>query len=192
MHTHTSFSIHFRWSTIMSILSLTTTTSGIAWIVVGGKGIGGITSCPPIGRTHNLRPKVQDWLHTVPHSTVKQTKTCMYMKGCLLKSRDTCRTCGKGSLVWLLGSSGRGYGNSGNTLSLRVGQLLLCCLSFETWLLLKGRQREGEGDRMDDYFCMAPSQRVWRQNNLGSNGREEVSSGLLLLMIKVTYIILKK
>jgi hypothetical protein len=32
----------------------------------------------------------------------------------------------------------------------------------------------------------------WCQNNLGSNGREEVSSGLLLLMIKVIYIILKK
>jgi hypothetical protein len=41
-----------------------------------------------------------------------------------------------------------------------VGRPLLCCLSFETWLLPKGRQREGEGDRMDSYFCMAPSQKV--------------------------------
>jgi hypothetical protein len=31
----------------------------------------------------------------------------------------------------------------------------------------------------------------WRQNNLGSNGREETSPGSLLLTIKVTYIILK-
>jgi hypothetical protein len=47
MHTHTSFSIHFRWSTIMSILSLSTATLGIAWIAIGGEGttrIGGIYS----------------------------------------------------------------------------------------------------------------------------------------------------
>jgi hypothetical protein len=49
---------------------------------------------------------------------------------------------------------------------------------------------EGQGDRMDGYFCMVPSQKVWRQNNLGSNEREETSLGLLLLTIKVTYIIL--
>jgi hypothetical protein len=30
---------------------------------------------------------------------------CIYIKGCLLKSRDTCRTRGEGSLMWLLGSS---------------------------------------------------------------------------------------
>jgi hypothetical protein len=50
---------------------------------------------------------------------------------------------------------------------------------------------EGEGDRMDGYFCMVPSQKVWRQNNPGSNEREETSPGPLLLTIKVTYIILK-
>jgi hypothetical protein len=38
MHTHTSFLIHFRWWTIMSILSLSMATSGIAWTVVGGEG----------------------------------------------------------------------------------------------------------------------------------------------------------
>jgi hypothetical protein len=31
----------------------------------------------------------------------------------------------------------------------------------------------------------------WHQNNLGNNGQEETSLGPLLLMIKVTYIILK-
>jgi hypothetical protein len=44
MHTHTRFSINFRWSTIMSILSLSTATSGTTWTVVGGEGIGGICS----------------------------------------------------------------------------------------------------------------------------------------------------
>jgi hypothetical protein len=44
MPTHTSFLIHFRWSTIMSILSLSTTTSGIAWTAVGGEGIDDIYS----------------------------------------------------------------------------------------------------------------------------------------------------
>jgi hypothetical protein len=48
MHTHTSFSIYVRWSTILSILHLSTTTSGIAWRIVGGKGTtrlkGGICS----------------------------------------------------------------------------------------------------------------------------------------------------
>jgi hypothetical protein len=46
-HTHTSFSIYFRWSIINSILSLSMTTLGIAWTIVGGKGttgIGGIYS----------------------------------------------------------------------------------------------------------------------------------------------------
>jgi hypothetical protein len=32
----------------------------------------------------------------------------------------------------------------------------------------------------------------WHQNDPGSNGREETSAGPLLLMIKVTYTILKK
>jgi hypothetical protein len=52
---------------------------------------------------------------------------------------------------------------SSNTLSWHVGQPLLCCLSFEIWLLPKGRHREGEGDRMDGYFCIAPSPKVWQQ-----------------------------
>jgi hypothetical protein len=86
------------------------------------------------------------------------------MKGCLLKSRGTCRICGEGSLVWLPCSSWRGRVNLGNTPSLPMGQPLLCCLSIETWLLPKGRQREGEGEKegdiMDVYFCMTPSQKV--------------------------------
>jgi hypothetical protein len=48
MHTHTSFSIHFRWSTILSILSFSPTISGTTWIAIGGEGttwlIGGICS----------------------------------------------------------------------------------------------------------------------------------------------------
>jgi hypothetical protein len=36
-------------------------------------------------------------------------------------------------------------------------------LSIETLLLPKVRQREGEGDRMDGYFCVAPSQKNWWQ-----------------------------
>jgi hypothetical protein len=152
-------------------------------------------SCPPIGRTNNLWPKTQDWLHTFSHSTAKQTQTCCHIKGCLPKSRGTYRTRGEGSLVWLLGSSWWGHGNSGNKTSFHVGWPMLCCLSFETWLLPKARQREGEGDRMDGYFYMAPNQKVWWQkmvpNNPGSNGREETSPGPLLLKIKVTYIILK-
>jgi hypothetical protein len=81
----------------------------------------------------------------------------MYIKGCLPKSRGTYRTRGEDYLVWLFGYSWRGHDNSGNTPSWRVGRPLLCCFSFETWLLLKGRHREGDGDRMDGYFCMAPS-----------------------------------
>jgi hypothetical protein len=33
-------------------------------------------------------------------------------------------------------------------------------LSIETWLLPKGRQREGAGNRMDGYFSTAPSQKI--------------------------------
>jgi hypothetical protein len=62
-------------------------------------------------------------------------------------------------------------------------------------MLPKGRKREGEGDRMDGYFCMAPAKKLdgkkWCQNNLCSNGQEETSPGPLLLTIKVTYTILK-
>jgi hypothetical protein len=119
----------------------------------------------------------------------------MYIKGCLPKSRGTYRTCCEGSLVWLFSSSWWGHDNFGNTPSLPVGWPLLCCLTFETWLLPKGRQREGEGDKMDDYFCMMPKQKFggkkWRQNNPSSNGWDETSPGPLLLTIKVTYIILK-
>jgi hypothetical protein len=61
----------------------------------------------------------------------------MYMKGCLPKSSGTCRTRSEVFLVWLLDSSWRGHDNSGNTPSLHVGWSLLCCLSFETWLLPK-------------------------------------------------------
>jgi hypothetical protein len=115
--------------------------------------------------------------------------------GHLPKSRGICRTRGEGSLLWLLGSTWRGHSNLGHTPSLHVGRPLLCYLRFETWLLPKGRYREGEGDRMDDDFCMAPSQKVcqqkWHQNNPCSNGWDETSSDPLLLTIKVTYIILK-
>jgi hypothetical protein len=36
---------------------------------------------------------------------VKQTKICMYIKGCLLKSMGTSRISDEGSLVWLLSFS---------------------------------------------------------------------------------------
>jgi hypothetical protein len=52
MHTHTSFLIHFRWSTILSILSLTTTTSATTWIVIGGKGTVGISGNYSIMSSH--------------------------------------------------------------------------------------------------------------------------------------------
>jgi hypothetical protein len=118
----------------------------------------------------------------------------MYIKGCLPKSRGTCRTCTEDSLVWLLGSSWRGHGNSANRPSLRVGWSLLCCLSFDTWLLPKGRQREGETKWMATSVWHPAKKfgsKICHQNNLGSNGREETSPDLLLLTIKVTYIILK-
>jgi hypothetical protein len=157
MHTHISFSIQFRWSIIMFILSLSTASSGTAWTVVGGKGIGGICYIMSSHWKNWQPPAWNTRLTTLSHSTTKHTKTYMYMIGCLPKSRGTCRTRDEGSLVWLLGSSWWGHGNSGNILSLGVEQSLLCCLSFETWLLPKGRQREGEGDIMDGYFYMAPN-----------------------------------
>jgi hypothetical protein len=44
-------------------------------------------------------------------------------------------------------------------------------------------------------FVLHPTKKFsgkkWRQNNLGSNEQEEMSSGPLLLIIKVTHIILK-
>jgi hypothetical protein len=76
------------------------------------------------------------------------------------------------------------------------GRSFLCCLSFETWLLLrwdKGSERETKyiatfvwhtAKKFDD--------KKWHQNNLGSNGRDETSPDSLLLTIKVIYIILKK
>jgi hypothetical protein len=33
-------------------------------------------------------------------------------------------------------------------------------MSFETWHLPKGREREGERERMDDYFCVAPNHKI--------------------------------
>jgi hypothetical protein len=70
---------------------------------------------------------------------------------------------------------------------------LLCCLSFETWLLLKRRKREGVGDIMDGYFYMAPSQKFggkkWHQNNLGSKGGGDITRPIVT--IEVTYIIVK-
>jgi hypothetical protein len=145
----------------MSIISLSTVTSGITWTVVGGEGttglIGGI--CSIMSFHWN---KTQDWLHIVSHSSIKQTKTYMHIKVCLPKSRGSCRTRGECYLMWLLGYSWRGDSISGNTRSWHMGRPLLFCLSFETWLLPKGRHREGEGDRMDDYFCMARSPKVWQ------------------------------
>jgi hypothetical protein len=145
--THTSFLIYFRWSTIQYILSLSTATSGMAWTAVGGEGTTGLIC---------VICSTQDWLCLVSHSTANQTKACMYINGCLVKSRGTCRTRGEGYLVWLLSYSWQGHGNSGNTPSWHVGQPLLYCLSCERWLLSKGRHREGEGDKIDGYFCMVP------------------------------------
>jgi hypothetical protein len=195
--THTSFSIHFRWSTFLSILSLSTTTSRTAWTVVEGEGttwIGGpALLCPPIGRTGNLQPETQDWLHTVSHSVVKQTQTCLYIKGCLPKSRalvehavkvllcgcsfpvgediaiwiihPPCAWDGYCSIVWVLGHG--------------------CCLRGD-------RCREREIEWMVT-FVWHPAKhfgsKKWCQNTPGSNGREETSPDLLLLTIKVTYII---
>jgi hypothetical protein len=90
--------------------------------------------------TSNLKHKIG---YTQSHTQLKQIQTCMYMNVSFPKSMGTCRTCGEGSLVWLFSSNSLGHGNSGNTPSLRVGQLLLCCFTFETWQLLKGgRERE--------------------------------------------------
>jgi hypothetical protein len=74
-------------------------------------------------------------------------------------------------VLLLLDSSWRGHGNLGNTHSLRVGQPLLCCLSFETWMIPKGRQRKGEKDRLDGYFCVAPSQKLWQQKMVPKQSR---------------------
>jgi hypothetical protein len=56
----------------------------------------------------------------------------------------------------------------------------------------KGRERETEWMTT---FVWHPAKKFgskkWRQNNPGSNGWEETSSGPLLLTIKVIYIILK-
>jgi hypothetical protein len=60
MHTHTSFSIHSRWSTILSILC----THTQAWIVVGGKGIGGICSIMSSHWKNWQPPAWNTWLTT--------------------------------------------------------------------------------------------------------------------------------
>jgi hypothetical protein len=77
---------------------------------------------------------------------------------------------------------------------LHVGQPLLCCLSFETCNYLRGERGGGrERERMDGYFCVAPSHKIFTAKNgtidviLSSNGREETSPDPLLLMFKVTY-----
>jgi hypothetical protein len=117
-------------------------------------------------------PAWNTWLtHTLTLNWSKRKYACM--KGCLQRIRDTCRICGEGSLVWLLGSSWRGHDNSGNTLSLRMGQILLYCLSFETWQLTKG---EGGRERMDDYFCVAPSHQIL----MVKNGAKTLQVWLLL------------
>jgi hypothetical protein len=127
--------------------------------------------------------------YTQFHTQPKQIQTCMYMKECLPKSRGSCRTCGEGSLVWLLASRWWGHGNSGNTLSLHVGWPLLCCLSFETW------QREGERENGWLLFCgTLPQNFLYKklcQNTLtivvilSSKGREETSPSPLPMRIKV-------
>jgi hypothetical protein len=40
------------------------------------------------------------------------------------------------------------------------GAAIALLFELETWLLPKGRHREGEGDRMDVYFCMVASPKV--------------------------------
>jgi hypothetical protein len=57
----------------------------------------------------------------------------------------------------------------------------------------RGRERETTEWMATFIWCSAKKfgGKKWHQNNLGSNGREETSPGPLLLMIKVTYIILK-
>jgi hypothetical protein len=67
--------------------------------------------------TFSLKHKID---YTQSQTQPKQMQTCMYMKGYLPKSRGTCRTRGKDSLVWFLSSSWQGNGNSGNTTSLHV------------------------------------------------------------------------
>jgi hypothetical protein len=145
----------------MSILSLNMATSGTTGTVVGVEWtiwIGNICSImSSIGRTGNLHPETQDWQsHTQP----KQAQTCI--KRCLQKSRDTCRTCSEGSLVWLLGSSWQGHANFVNTFSLYVGWSLLCCLSFETWQLSNRERERGEREWMTT-FVWCPATKFWRQ-----------------------------
>jgi hypothetical protein len=57
---------------------------------------------------------------------------------------------------------------------------------------MEGRKRETEWMTI---FIWHPAKKFddnkWHQNNPGSNGWEETSSGPLLLMINVTYIIFK-
>jgi hypothetical protein len=120
--------------------------------------------------TSSLKHKI-DYTQSHTQPWRKRKHACMYIKWCLLKSSGTCRTLSEGSPMWLLDSSWRGHGNSGNTPFLRVGWSLLCCLSLETWLLPKGRQREGEEDRMNDYFCVASSQKFWCQKMAPKHSR---------------------
>jgi hypothetical protein len=81
---------------------------------------------------------------------------------------STCRIGGEGSLAWLLHSSWRVHDNSDNTPPLHVGQPLLYCLSFETCNYLRGERgggRERERERMDGYFCVAPSHKIFTVKN---------------------------
>jgi hypothetical protein len=62
-----------------------------------------------------------------------------------------------------------------------------CCLRGD-----RGREREKEW--IASFVWRLAKKFVgkkWRQNNPGSNGQEETSPCPLLLMIKITYIILK-
>jgi hypothetical protein len=53
------------------------------------------------------------------------------------------------------------------------GMTIALLSEFETWLLPKGRHREGEGDIMDGYFFMAPSPIVWRQKMVTKQSKKQ-------------------
>jgi hypothetical protein len=71
MHKHASFSIHFRWLTILSILSLSIATSGTTWTTIGVEGTAGIDGICSIISSHwkNWQPLAWNTRLTVSHST---------------------------------------------------------------------------------------------------------------------------
>jgi hypothetical protein len=178
MHTHTSFSNYFRWSTILSILSLITATSGTSWIAVGGEGttwlLGGICSL------NCTQSRTQPWIK-LKHACI--SKDAYRKVGALIEHAVKVILCGcsvtvgEDMAIRAIHSPSARDSHCSVVWALRHG----CCLRGAT-------RRERNTEWMATFvWHQAPKfgGKRWRKNNPASNGCLLTSPGPLIRTIKV-------